>query len=64
MFEAQICALMEVESEYEFEMIWAQFSGSHKLFLRYGKCLDHWFCLNVSLTQNPIGFAIVAKIGI
>ena len=50
MFEAQICALMEVESEYEFEMIWAQFSGSHKLFLRYGKCLDHWFASKFPLT--------------
>ena len=44
-------------------MIWECVSGSNRFVLMFRTCLDHWFCLNVSLTQNPIGFANVAKIG-
>ena len=51
-------------SDFMFGLIWECVSGSNRFVLMFRECLDHWFGLNFSLTQNPIGIAIVAKIGI
>ena len=51
-------------SDFMFGMIWECVSDSNRFVLMFRECLDHWFYLDVSLTQNPIGFARNAKKGI
>ena len=50
-------------SDFVFGMIWECVSGSNRFVLMFRECLDHWFGLNFSLTQNPMVFAIVTKMG-
>ena len=50
-------------SDFMFGMIWEYVDDSNRFVLMFRECLDHWFCLDVSLTQNLIGFATIAKNG-